>query len=105
MGKRLFYACSECEQASDDPEWYCKDHPSATILTLLEGPRWKPGMVVRFWCYDSTAFRDAEVARIRAELPPALGIKKDYGDRRQQFFRVYKKTGAERAKALKTGKE
>jgi hypothetical protein len=59
---------------------------------------WKPGMMVRYWCHDSSAFMNAEVARIRAELPPALGIKADYGDRRQCFFRIYKKTGAERAK-------
>ena len=59
---------------------------------------YKPGMMVRYWCFHSTGFMDSELARIRASLPANLGIRYDYGNKWEAFYRIYKKTGAERAK-------
>jgi hypothetical protein len=58
---------------------------------------YKPGMVVYYWCHGYSAFVEGDVARIRASLPAHLGIRYDYGNKWEAFYRIHKKTGAERA--------
>ena len=28
------YACRDCDQCSDDPTWYCEDHPGSIVDTM-----------------------------------------------------------------------